>query len=107
MANRPVVLVYQEFAELSFPSTTPELNACVVGPAYQLIDYPEDRTSVDGSGNEVVNYATLDGTTTTAQYGGLLNSYFTAPAATMDLEYTGLISGAKVELSSVKVYATD
>lgn len=40
--NRPAVLVYQEFATLSVTPTTPELNVCVVGPCYQILDYPED-----------------------------------------------------------------
>jgi len=42
-ANRPVVLVFQEFATLSSSPATPELNCLVTGPAYWIQDFPEDR----------------------------------------------------------------
>ena len=39
-AQRPVVLVFQEFATLSSSPATPELNVLVAGPAYWIQDFP-------------------------------------------------------------------
>jgi hypothetical protein len=107
MANRPAVLVYQEFATLSFPSTTPELSACIVGPAYQIVDYPEDRSTLASDGFETVNYAKLLVGGTVAEYGGAKDAFFTGPATAVDLAYTGLITNASVDTASVKVYAEE
>lgn len=45
-AQRPVVLVFQEFATLSSSPATPELNVLVAGPAYWIQDFPEDRADI-------------------------------------------------------------
>lgn len=45
-AQRPVVLVFQEFATLSSSPATPELNVLVAGPAYWIQDFPEDRANI-------------------------------------------------------------
>lgn len=55
-AQRPVVLVFQEFATLSSSPTTPELNCLVAGPAYWIQDFPEDRDDIKISDADVVDY---------------------------------------------------
>jgi hypothetical protein len=51
---RPIVLVFQEFAEQTATPTTPDLNCLILGPAYQLEDYPEDKDVLN-----VSDYGTL------------------------------------------------
>jgi hypothetical protein len=43
---RPLVLVFQELATPQVTVTTPDLNTVIVGPAYDLLDYPDDATSI-------------------------------------------------------------
>lgn len=45
-AQRPVVLVFQEFATLSTTPATPELNCLIAGPAYWIQDFPDDKASI-------------------------------------------------------------
>lgn len=40
---RPVVLVYQEYASVTVTPTTPDLNCLLVGPAYWIKDYLDDK----------------------------------------------------------------
>lgn len=55
-AQRPVVLVFQEFATLSSSPATPELNCLVAGPAYWIQDFPEDRANI-----QIANYGITPG----------------------------------------------
>jgi len=43
---RPIVYVYQEFKNVVVAPDTPDLNCCVVGPAYHIQDYPDDATDI-------------------------------------------------------------
>ena len=52
---RPLVLVFQEFAQQTVTPTTPDLNCLIAGPAYQLRDYPEDRALI-----QVADYGDLE-----------------------------------------------
>ena len=45
-AQRPVVLVFQEFATLSTTPATPELNCLIAGPAYWIQDFPNDKANI-------------------------------------------------------------
>jgi len=45
-ALRPVVLVFQEFAEVSVTAATPDLNTLITGPAYHIQDFPEDQADI-------------------------------------------------------------
>lgn len=45
-ALRPVVLVFQEFAEVSVAAAQPDLNTVIVGPAYHCRDFPADRDDI-------------------------------------------------------------
>jgi hypothetical protein len=96
LATRPVVLVYQEYASLSPATADPELNACIVGPAYQIIDYPEDRLKIGADGSTTPNVA--------GRYGAL-NSCSGVPTAGLDLAYPNLMVGAVPDPVSVQVFA--
>lgn len=43
---RPLVTVYQEIQQPSGTPTTPDLNSIVVGPCYDIKDYPEDASQI-------------------------------------------------------------
>jgi hypothetical protein len=43
---RPLVLVFQELAAATATPTIPDLNTVIVGPAYQLLDYPDDAATI-------------------------------------------------------------
>jgi len=43
---RPAILVYQEFQTVTVAPDTPDLNCCLVGPAFYIQDYPTDKTSI-------------------------------------------------------------
>lgn len=45
-AQRPVVLVFQEFATAAVTAAVPDLNSLIVGPAYHIRDYPADAASI-------------------------------------------------------------
>jgi len=96
LATRPVVLVYQEYASLSPATADPELNACIVGPAYQIVDYPEDRLKVGADGSESPNVA--------GRYGAL-NSCSGVPTVGIDLAYPDLMIGAVPDPEGVQVFA--
>lgn len=49
-ALRPVVLVYQEFAEVSVAAAQPDLNTIIVGPAYHCLDFATDKDDIDIGG---------------------------------------------------------
>ncbi len=43
---RPLVTVYQEIQQPSGTPTTPDLNSIIVGPCYDIKDYPEDAAEI-------------------------------------------------------------
>ncbi|RLI86690.1 MAG: hypothetical protein DRP01_03730, partial [Archaeoglobales archaeon] len=43
---RPIVYLYQELATITVTPDTPDLNCCLVGPAYHIEDYPEDADDI-------------------------------------------------------------
>lgn len=89
---RPIVLLFQEFATTTATPTTPDLNCIVIGPAYQLQDYPDDKEAI-----EVSAYGTL--------YAN--NPYVPPVAFTSAITLAaapGLTAGAWVDPASIKVY---
>lgn len=89
---RPIVLLFQEFATTTATPTTPDLNCIVIGPAYQIQDYPDDKTAI-----EVSAYGTL--------YAD--NPYVPPTAFTSAITLAaapGLTAGAWVDPTSIKVY---
>lgn len=51
----PNVVVYQEDETITPTVTPPSLPACIIGPAYHLRDYADDKAAI-----EVANYGTLN-----------------------------------------------
>lgn len=43
---RPLVIVFQELVAPTATPTIPDLNTVIVGPAYDLLDYPDDAVSI-------------------------------------------------------------
>ena len=89
---RPIVLLFQEFATTTATPTTPDLNCVVVGPAYQIQDYPDDKEAI-----EVSEYGT--------KYA---NNVYVPPVANVAAitlaAAPGLTAGAWVDPDSVQVY---
>jgi hypothetical protein len=48
-AQRPNVIVSQDFAELTVTPDTPDLEVLIVGPAYQILDYLDDKDDCYGA----------------------------------------------------------
>lgn len=93
-AIRPAVHLYQEYATLSSTPATPELNVLIVGPAYIIRDYPDDRVNT---------FAGVLGTRDTAATG-------IASVAAADFTVNGPPNSpgsAVLDPSSVKVYLED
>ncbi len=43
---RPIVFVEQQFSTVTVAPDTPDLNCCLVGPAYHIQDYPDDKLDI-------------------------------------------------------------
>jgi len=89
---RPIVLLFQEFATTTVTPTVPDLNCIVVGPAYQIQDYPEDKAVLAVS-----------------DYGDLLadNPYVPPVASVAAITMAAapnLTAGAWVDPASIKVH---
>ena len=41
--QRPIVMVFQEYAKLSVPTQTTTLYPCIVGPCFHIIDAVEEE----------------------------------------------------------------
>ena len=67
-ATRPTVLVYQQFATLSSTPANPELGCLITGPAVQILDYPDDRSTIKvtsfGTPNKAAVYVPPSAATT-------------------------------------------
>lgn len=94
MPQRPNVVVYQEYDEINVVPDIPDLEALVVGPCYQLLDYLDDKTDI---------YA--------ADYGAdQYNSPYppaappVVPEAVVISSLPGIATGAEVQSSSVRVF---
>jgi hypothetical protein len=90
---RPVVLVYQEFAAATVTPDVPDLNCLVIGPAYWIKDYLDDKADIKAASS----YGTLNA-----------DNPYIAPAVATDAvtvaEPPGNKTGALLEASSVKVF---
>ena len=56
---RPIVYVFQEFATLTVQPGIPDLNCCIVGPAFYIQDYATDKASI-GEGEFTKSGETVD-----------------------------------------------
>ena len=93
---RPIVLLFQEFATTTATPTTPDLNCIVIGPSYQIQDYPDDKAAI-----EVSSYGTLYANNT---YTPLYAPPIAFTAAITLAAAPGLTAGAWVDPASIKVY---
>ena len=102
---RPVVLVFQEFANPTVTAASPDLSCLVVGPAYFIQDYfqpgvtpptPADKTNIQLASD----YGTLEATPATAAAP-------TGLAVIVAADAPNNIAGALLDASSVKVYMDD
>lgn len=92
---RPITLVFQELAQVTPNPTVPDLNCMIVGPAYQLKDYPLDKSTI-----QVSDYGTLNAN----------NPYTPPPALTAAIVIAappGIVAGGKLDPLSVKVFFDD
>jgi hypothetical protein len=53
---RPIVLVFQEFAQVTVTPDIPDLNCLLVGPAYHIQDYLDDKSDIQAASD----YGTLN-----------------------------------------------
>ena len=88
---RPIVLVFQEFATQTVTPTTPDLNCLVIGPAYQIKDYPEDKTAI-----QVSDYGTLNADNPYIPPVGFVSAITVA-------EPPDMVAGGQVDPASVHV----
>lgn len=93
MALTPLILIFLEAAQVSATPETPDLNAVIVGPAYDVLDYQDD-------GDQVL---------LTSAYGQLESGGAYAPPVSgtdaivvLDGGYPGQSAGAKVDHASVR-----
>lgn len=88
-AVRPIVLVYQDFANVSTPVALPDLNVLVVGPCYDVLDYPTNKDAI---------------------LVGTVGSLMTAPtgSASANVPVSGVVpgrrAGATLDATSVALY---
>jgi hypothetical protein len=87
-AQRPNVIVYQEYEALTVAPDIPDLNVLIVGPCFQILDYLDDKVNC---------YADV--------YGELNSSNpFADPAAVILAGPPNAAAGAELDASSVKVF---
>jgi hypothetical protein len=89
---RPIVLVFQEFAEVTVTPTTQDLNCLVIGPAYQIRDYPKDSAVL-----AVSDYGALE------EDNPVTTPLANVPAITL-AEPPDMEAGAWVDPASILVY---
>jgi hypothetical protein len=90
---RPVVLVFQEFATVTAVSDIPDLNALLVGPAYHIQDFADDKGNIQTASN----YGTLN---TNNPYVPPLTGFDAITVA----DPPNNLPGALLDAASVKVF---
>jgi len=90
--TRPLVLLFQETATPTVVPVTPDLNCLILGPAYQVLDFPDDRANI-----QVSNYGTLNA-----------DNPYTPPVAFVPAitlaAPPGIVAGGWVDPASVRVF---
>ena len=94
MSITPLILIFLEAAQVSSTPDTPDLNAVVVGPAYDVLDYQDD-------GDQVL----LSSTYGSLEAGGAYAPPVTGTDALVVLDggYPAQSPGAKVDHASVRL----
>lgn len=91
MTQRPNVVVFQEFDDINVVPDIPDLDALIVGPCYQLLDYLDDKTDIYAA-----DYGLFG-------YDSPFNA-FTYPDAVTVTSLPYLLPGAQVDAASVAVF---
>ena len=87
-AQRPNVIVYQEYENLTVAPDIPDLNVLIAGPCYQILDYLDDKDDC---------YA--------EDYGELNSSCpLTSPTAVIIASPPGALPGIDLDSSSVNIF---
>jgi hypothetical protein len=102
-AQRPLVLVYQEFAQQNFTAATPDLVTLIAGPAYHFMDSPGDAAAASGG-----EYGTKFNVQA-AIIGGEASVYPYVEGATASVlsDAPGNVLGAVLDASSVKLFFSE
>lgn len=96
---RPLILIFQELAAPQATPNTPDLNTVIVGPAYDLFDYPDDAASILLTSA----YGQLEGRAGNSTYPGYQPPVTGSDALTvLDGGYPGQSAGSRVDHASVK-----
>lgn len=93
--TRPITLVYQELAAETPTGVEPDLNTIVIAPAYQILDYADDKANI-----QVADYGELNAD----------NPYVPPVAATPAIVIAAppsIVPGAWVDPDSVHIYLDD
>ncbi len=93
--TRPITVVYQELAAETPTGVEPDLNTIVVAPAYQILDYADDKVNI-----QVADYGELNAD----------NPYVPPVAATPAIVIAAppsIVPGAWVDPDSVHIYLDD
>lgn len=90
---RPIVLVFQEFAQVTVTPDVPDLNCLLVGPAYHVQDYLDDKEDIQ----------------TASDYGTLnADNPYTPPVLSTDAitiaDPPNNVTGAILDATSVQVF---
>lgn len=95
MSSMPLILIYQEIAQPTATVAAPDLRTIILGPAYDIVDYPEDAAT-----NLLEDaYGTLEASTT------YVPPTSSEEALTVnDQGYPGQSAGALVDHASVRVH---
>lgn len=93
--TRPITIVYQELAAATPTAVEPDLNTIVIAPAYQILDYEDDKVNI-----QVADYGALNGDNPLVPpVGGSPAVVVAAPP--------GIVPGGWVDPDSIRVYFDD
>lgn len=96
---RPLVLVFQELAQPSAVVNVPDLNTIVLGPAYDIFDYPDDASTILLS----QTYGSLEARAGNGTFTPYVPPTSGSVAATVNAgAYPGQSAGSLVDHASVK-----
>lgn len=89
---RPITLVYQDNAQQTPVAVEPDLNTIIVAPAYQILDYEDDKTEI-----QVADYGELNAD------NPVVPPVASTPAVVVAAP-PGIVAGGWVDPDSVRVH---
>lgn len=97
--QRPNVIVFQEYESITVAPDIPDLNVVVVGYAYQILDYLDDKSDCQAN----TDYGVEDGAIPLAPS----TDNFTSPTAVTLSDPPNAESGAILDADSVRLFFDD